>query len=135
MEQDGHRFHNDVDDPSTHSRKQVIAQEAISSPDELKLSAKHPEHEHVHEDVPDAVDVMQKQVGEGLPDVQQRNDAGRDKAEPLQQLYVRGRPGKAVEQSFENEYRKVGDKKKLDSRSDVEVKTDPIVLDPGPRMH
>ena len=71
-------FDNDVDEPSSHARQKVIAQEAILSPNKFEFPAKHPEHEHVHEDVPDAIHVMEEQVSKGLPDVKQGDDTGRD---------------------------------------------------------
>lgn len=108
-------LHNDVDDSRAHAGQEVVTQEAISSPHQLKFAAEHPKHEHVGEDVPDGGNVMKKEIGEGLPDAKERHNSSRDKTEPFDKSIVggvgpKGGPAaKVVEESFKYENGEIGD--------------------------
>src|SRR5438128_6206753 len=60
-----------IDDNVNQSRadasQKVIAKKTVASPDEFHFATKHPQHEHVEEDVPNISHCMQEKIGEGLP--------------------------------------------------------------------
>ena len=131
-EESWHSLHNDIDDSRAHAGQEVIAQEAISSPHELKFAAEHPEHEHVREDVPDGGNVVKKEIGERLPEVEMRDDSGRHKTEPLDKSIVGGLAPKVIEESFKYKNGEIRDHEQLHTRGDVKVEADSIALDARP---
>ncbi len=72
------KLYEDGDDSSANTADEEIIQEAFLAPDQFKFPAKHPQHEHVDEEMPKAA--VQKHVSKGLPNAQARNDAGGNKS-------------------------------------------------------
>jgi hypothetical protein len=83
--------------------------------------------------VPDAVDVVEKKVGERLPDSKKRHNSGRYEAEPLENHFVGRPPGEVVDKCLENIDAKVRNQQILHTRCDVKVEADPVALDGRPR--
>jgi len=54
----GQGLDDNVDDASTDSGEEVVAEKAVLSPDGFDFAAEHPEHKHIEDDVPDVRGVM-----------------------------------------------------------------------------
>src|SRR5262249_18532033 len=113
--------HDNVEYAGADSGQKVVAQEAVAAPDQFELAPKRPQHEHVDQDVPDAVDVVQEQIGEGLPDAQSRNHAARHQPEPKIKAVLRLRPVQVVDKNLQEKNRAVGDQKQLHAGRDEEL--------------
>jgi len=61
----GRHFDEDSDNSCTHSAQEEIIEKPLLAPNEFELTAKHPEHEHVDQQVPQPA--VQKEIGDGLP--------------------------------------------------------------------
>ena len=131
----GNCFHDNVDDSGSHSRDEVILQEAIPPPYHFQFAAKHPQDEHVHKNMPDRCGVVQEEVRERLPKSQARNHAGGHQAEPKQQLLMREHSRILTIKDLEEKDREVRYEESLHTRSDEEVEAKLIVLYAGPRSH
>ncbi len=59
---------DDVENARANACQKVVAKKTVPPPDKFEFAAKHPQHEHIDEDVPDVVDAMQEQISERLPD-------------------------------------------------------------------
>src|SRR4030095_8005611 len=115
--------------------QKIVAEKTISSPDEFEFAAEHPEHEHVHEDVPDAIGAVKKEVGDGLPDAQTRNDAARNQAKPhFEQVFGDDSP-EVMDEELKKIDGEIGDDQKLHTRSDVKIEAEAIGTDVGARGH
>jgi len=125
----GKVVHDDVEKASADASKKVVAEKARASPNEFDFAAKHPEHEHVEQDVPDVRDVVEKKIGEGLPDAKAGKNSGRNEAEQLDQRFVASSPSIVVSECFEDEDGEIGDKEKLHTRRDVKIEADAVVFD------
>ena len=129
------RFYDDVQDASADSGEEVVAQKAVAAPHQLDFAAKHPKREHVENDVPDVGDVMQKKIGKGLPDAEQRDDSGGNQAKPFQEPGIAAGAAKILDEGFENKDCNVGDDQELNTRCDIEVEADAVSADSGARGH
>src|SRR6516164_3376076 len=72
-------FHNNRQEPGPHAAQKEIVEEALFAPHQLEFSPKHPQHQHVDEQMKQVA--MQKYVGEWLPDAQPGNHAKRNQSE------------------------------------------------------
>ena len=54
--------------PAPTPHKEKVIRKTLLSPDQFQFTAKHPEHEHVDQQMPDAA--MKEKIGDGLPDTQ-----------------------------------------------------------------
>ena len=131
----GNSLHDDVDDSRPYTCQKVVPQKTISSPHELEFAPEHPEHQHIHENVPDVVYVVEEEIGERLPDTQARHDPRGNKAKPEQETLVGQGAGKVVQESLGEEDCEIRDQQNLDTRSDVKVEADPIALHARPGGH
>src|SRR5579872_383590 len=61
-----YHLNDNVDHARADAAQEIINIESPLSPCALHVAPKHPQHEHVDEDVPDAL--MQKKIGKRLPD-------------------------------------------------------------------
>src|SRR4029077_10178689 len=97
-----------------HAGEEIILEETIASPGELQFAAKHVEHKHIGEDVPDGRSIVQEQVGERLPDAQAVGYAGRYQPKSVHEPTAGGVPGKCLQQDRENVSGYIGDQQPLD---------------------
>src|SRR5262249_23532373 len=67
-ERGGSGSHKSVDESCPDAGQEVIPQKLVPSPNQLQLLAEQPQRVHVHDDVPDALDVVEEQVRDRLPD-------------------------------------------------------------------
>ena len=131
----GNRFHDDVEETSANSGEEVVAKKAIAAPHEFHFATEHPQREHVQNDVPDAVDIVQEKIGERLPDAKQRNDSGGNQTEPFQKPIVAVDAAEIVDEGFQDVHREVGDDEELHARSNVEIEAEAIVADGSAGSH
>jgi len=131
----GNRFHDDVEETSANSGEEVVAKKAIAAPHEFHFATEHPQREHVQNDVPDAVDIVQEKIGERLPDAKQRNDSGGNQTEPFQKPIVAVDAAEIVDEGFQDIDRKIGDDQELHSRGNVEIEAEAIVADRSAGSH
>ncbi len=75
----GSHFYENGDKAGADSAQEEVVGETLFAPDKLQLAAKHPEHEHIDEQVPQAA--MEEKIGKRLPDAHPGNRPERDKPE------------------------------------------------------
>src|SRR5579859_4141237 len=75
------RLHDHIDNARANTTKKIINVKALLAPRPLDAAPKHPQHEHVDQDVPDAL--MQEKIGERLPD-ETMNGVSRNQSKPYQ---------------------------------------------------
>ena len=133
--EDGSGLDQDVDEARANAGEEVILQETRLAPNQFELAAEHPEQEHVHADVPDGARVMEKEIGERLPDAQAGDDGGGDEAEPGEQALVGEGPPEVIQENLKEKDGEVGDEQELHAGRHVEIKADAVVADAGARAH
>src|SRR5882762_2970879 len=109
---------DNVEKASANARQKIVAKKTRAAPNEFDFAAKHPEHEHVEEDVPDVCDFMEKEIGKGLPDAKAGKNSGRDKAETHDKQVVTRNSAVVINECFEDEDDEVGDQEEFHARSD-----------------
>lgn len=129
------RLHDHVENTGANASEKVIAQEAACTPDGFDFAAKHPEHQHIEKEMPDAGDVMEEKVGERLPDAESADDGGRNEPETNQKMIETFDAVEMKDACFEDVNGDVGKEEILHAARDVEVETDAVALDSGARRH
>jgi hypothetical protein len=124
-----------VQNARANASQKVVAKKTVSSPDEFELAAKHPQHEHIDQDVPDVIDAVQEEICKRLPDAETRNYAARNQPEPHFKLMFGKNAAKIMDEQLQEKNCEVGDDEKLHTRSDVEVEAEAVVPDAGAWSH
>src|SRR5947209_6815602 len=106
---DGNGFYDDVDDAGADAGNKIILEEAISSPDDFQFAAKHPQGEHVGKNMPDGIRVVEKEIGNGLPDSEAGHYGGRNQTKPKRKMLFRQGAPKNFQQHLKNIDGKIGD--------------------------
>ena len=98
------RFDDEFDQAGADSADEKEIEEAALAPVEFEVAAEHPEHEHVDEDVEERARVVEKNVGEGLPDARRDvvDDGFGDEREPLEDFGVVDAAGEEVGEDFDD---------------------------------
>jgi hypothetical protein len=81
--------------------------------------------------VPDAGDVVEEEVGEWLPDTEERNDSGGYQAKPFQHPDVTTDAAEIMDEGFQDIDSEIGDDQELYTWSDVEIEAEAVVADGG----
>ena len=94
-EEIGDGFDDQLDQAGADSADEKEIEEAALAPAEFEVAAEHPQHEHVDENVEERARVVEKNVGEGLPDARRdvMDDGFGDEREPLEDFEVVGVAG------------------------------------------
>src|SRR5579872_29522 len=83
-----HQFGEYVDARCADAREEEIGVKAMRAPSTLQVHAKHPEKQHVQQDVPQAA--VQEDVGHGLPQVQLEKEIVGNESELTIHQAIRG---------------------------------------------
>ena len=122
-------LNQDLNEPRADSSQKVIADKSRLAPEEFQLAAEHPQHEHVKDNVQKVRGVMEKEVGERLPDTKSAKNGGGHEADPEQHFVVSDRSREDPNENLQKKDREGGDDEPLNTRGDVKVEADPIVPD------
>jgi hypothetical protein len=131
----GNGFNYDVENASADAGKKIVAKKAVAAPDQFHFAAKHPQREHIYNDVPNAVDIVQEKIRKWLPDSQQWNDSRRDQSEPFEEPVVAADAAEIMDKGFEDVHGDIGDDQQLHTRSDIKIKTDAVGAYAGAGSH
>src|SRR5262249_16101809 len=129
------RADNNVENASTDSGNKVVAQKAIASPDQFEFAAKRPQHEHLDQDVPDAVDLMQEKIRKGLPHAQPGNYAARHQSEPEVKTVFRLSTAQVIDKNLQEENGAVRYEQQLNAGCDEKFPVHAVIADVRARSH
>jgi hypothetical protein len=131
----GNGANDDVENACANASQKIVAKKTVPSPNKFEFAAKHPQHQHVDQDVPNVVDAVKEKIGKRLPNAETRNDTAGNQAEPHFELVFRKNAAEIVDEELKKKYREVGDDEKLHTRSDVEIEAEAVVPDVRASRH
>ena len=119
-EKEGDGFDDEFNHACADSADEEKIEEAAFAPVEFEVAAKHPEHEHVDEDVEERARVVEENVGEGLPDARRdvMDDGFGDEREPLEDFGVVDAAGEEVGEDLDDVNRGKNDDEEFYAGSD-----------------
>jgi len=123
--------HEYVEQTGADTSQKIVAKEPIAAPYEFDFTAKHPEKEHVEDDVRNMRDVVQEEVSEWLPDAAEGKDGSRYETKPFYEPVVSIDSAVPVDEGLQNENGEIGDEEEFHTRSYIKIEADAVALDAG----
>src|SRR3977135_1762049 len=80
------QLHNHFDQARSNATGQEEVQESPFAPNHFQVAPKHPQHQHVDENVPNVA--VKENVSKGLPNAQTRKHSARNQSEDLRHVVV-----------------------------------------------
>lgn len=107
----GNEFHENRNDAGANTADEEIVQKTLFSPNFFQIPAKHPKHEHVHEDVEQPA--MKKNVRYRLPDAQAGNNATGNQAEFVDEPSRNSGGEEELQERLQKEYARADENEKF----------------------